>query len=138
MTEDNYEELLESAYKDIKPVQSKIDRFEIPKVEGHIEGTKTIITNFKQILDYLRRQEAHLLKYLLKGLAASGIVKGDRLIINRKIPSKNINEKIQQYVKDFVTCKECSKPDTEIIKQDRMSFVHCLACGAKHSVSSKI
>jgi len=137
MTND-YEKLLETAYKDIKPVESKIDRFEIPKVEGHIEGNKTIITNFKQITSYLRREEAHLLKYVLKALAAAGSIKGDRLILTRKISSKQINEKIEQYTKDFVICKECGKPDTEIMKQDRMSFVHCLACGAKHSISSKI
>ena len=135
---DDYEKLLETAYKDIKPVKSKIDRFEIPKVEGHIEGNKTIIDNFKQIASYLRRDESHLLKYILKALAAAGSIKGERLILTRKISSKQINEKIEQYTKDFVICDECKKPDTEIIRQDRMSFLHCLACGAKHSISSKI
>ena len=135
---DDYEKLLETAYKDIKPVESKIDRFEIPKVEGHIEGNKTIINNFKQIASYIRRDEDHLLKYILKALAAAGSIKGERLILTRKISSKQINEKIEQYIKDFVICDECRKPDTEIIRQDRMSFLHCLACGAKHSISSKI
>jgi len=135
---DDYEKLLETAYKDIKPVESKIDRFEIPNVEGHIEGTKTIITNFRQISEHMRRDQAHILKYLLRALAAKGSVKGDRLILARKIPSRLINEKVMQYAKDFVICKECGKPDTEIIKQDRLDFVHCLACGAKHSISSKI
>lgn len=130
----DYEKLLEDAYKDIKPVKSNIDRFEVPKIEGHIEGTKTILTNFKQIASYIRRDEAHIIKYLTKELAAKADVKGDRVILTRKIPSKQINEKIQQYVKDFVLCRECKKPDTEILKQDRMTFVHCLACGAKHSV----
>lgn len=135
---DDYEKLLETAHKEIKPVESKIDRFEIPKVEGHIEGTKTILTNFKQISDYLRRDSKHLQKFLLKELAAAGTIKGDRLVLTRKIPSKQINEKIQQYVNEFVLCKECKKPDTELTKQDRFSFLHCLACGARHSIRSKI
>jgi len=135
---DDYEKLLGEAYKDIKPVESKIDRFEIPKVEGHIEGTKTIITNFKQIATYIRRDENQFLKFLLKATASAGVLKGDRLILTRKIPSKLVNEKIESYVNEFVLCKECKKPDTELIKQDRMSFVHCLACGAKHSVRAKI
>jgi translation initiation factor 2 subunit 2 len=137
MTED-YEKLLQEAYKDIKPVESKIDRFEVPTIAGHIEGNKTILTNFKQIAAYIRRNEAHFLKYLLKALAAAGSIKGDRVILTRKISSKLINEKIQQYAQEFVLCKECGKPDTEILKQDRLSFVHCLACGAKHSISSKV
>ena len=51
----SYEQLLEKAYKEVKPVETG-SRFEIPKVKGH-EGTKTIITNFLQICDILRRDK---------------------------------------------------------------------------------
>ena len=135
---DEYEKLLTAAYKDIKPVESKIDRFEVPKIEGRLEGTKTILTNLNQIADYLRRDINHIIKYLSKQLATKANIKGQNVILTRKIPSKMINEKIELYVNNFVVCKECNKPDTEIIKQDRMDFIHCLACGAKHSISSKI
>jgi len=135
---DNYEKLLEGAYKNIKKVDSNGERFEIPKVEGRFEGKKTILTNFSQIVSHIRRKPEHFQKFLLKELAASGQVEGDRLILNIKVPRAKIDSKIQQYVKEFVLCKECGKPDTEIIKQDRMSFVHCMACGAKHSIRSKI
>jgi len=139
ITEQNmkYEELLEEAFKNIKPIESKIERFEVPSVEGHIEGNKTIITNFKQICNYIRRDPNHVLKFLLKGLATSGVMRGDRLILMRKVPSRTINEKIKSYVDEFVICKECKKPDTELIKQDNFVFIHCLACGAKRS-SAKI
>lgn len=132
---ESYEKMLEEAYKGIKPVESKIERFEVPKVEGHIEGNKTIITNFKQICSYMRRDCDHLLKFLLKSLAAHGTIKGDRLVLTRKISSKMLNDKILEYVTEFVICKECKKPDTELIKEDRLTFIHCLACGAKKSVS---
>lgn len=135
MADPNYEASLEEAYKSIKPVESKIDRFEIPKVEGHIEGTKTIITNFKQICSYIRREQEHLLKFLLKELATPGVIRGDRLLLTRKISSSLINEKIKLYVDNYVICKECKKPDTEIIKQDGFNFMHCLACGAKKSIA---
>lgn len=137
-TKEDYENLLNDAYTKIKPVESKTDRFEIPKAEGHIEGTKTIITNIKQICSYIRRDCAHLVKYLQKELASSGSMKGDRLVFTRKISSSAINEKIKQYADTFIICKECGKPDTEIIKQDRFSFLHCLACGAKKSIQAKI
>jgi translation initiation factor 2 subunit 2 len=133
--EENYEGLLNEAYKNIKPIQSNIDRFEIPKVEGHIEGTKTIITNFKQICSYLRREPNHVLKFLLKELASPGVLRGDRLILTRKISSSLINEKIKLYADTYVICKECKKPDTELMKEDRFNFIHCLACGAKKSIS---
>ena len=133
-----YEKLLEDAYKKVKQVDSSSDRFEIPKLEGHFEGKKTILTNFFQIASHLRREPEHFQKFMIKELAASGQKEGDRLVLNIKVPSNKINQKIEQYVKEFVLCKECNKPDTELIKEDRLHFIHCLACGAKHSVRGKI
>lgn len=132
---ENYDQLLEDAYTKIKPVESKIDRFEVPKVEGHIEGVKTIVTNFKQICSYIRRDCEHLLKFLLKELATPGSIKGDRLVLTRKITSGMINEKIQLYVDTYVICKECKKPDTELIKENNVNYMHCLACGAKKPIT---
>jgi len=42
---EDYEQLLGEAYEKIKPIESSSDRFEIPKIEGHLEGTKTLLTN---------------------------------------------------------------------------------------------
>jgi translation initiation factor 2 subunit 2 len=129
-----YEELLDSAYDQVKQVEHGGNRFEMAKIEGHFEGKKTILTNFFQICSYLRREPEHFQKFILKELAASGQREGDRLVLNMKVPSSRIIDKINQYTKEFVICKECGKPDTELIKQERIQFIHCLACGAKHSV----
>jgi len=135
-----YEELLEEAYSKVKKTEDTGERFEIPKVEGYFEGKKTIISNFTQIASHLRRDSEHFQKFLLKELAAAGQKEGDRLILNIKVPSTKINQKIEEYVNEFVLCKECKKPDTELTKEpsSRITFIKCLACGAKHSVRSKI
>ncbi len=130
--------MLDKLYKEIKPLEASSERFEIPKVKGHIEGTKTIISNFGQICATLRRNPEHLSKFLFKELATPGIIEGEKIIFNRKLGSKIINEKIEEYAKEFVICKECKKPDSEFIKEGRILFIHCLACGAKYPVRSKI
>ncbi len=135
---ESYEELLERAYKDVKVVEGNGERFEIPKIEGMFVGKKTALTNFFQIVSYLRRDKEHFLKFLTKELAAKATIDGDRVILNIKVPSKKINPKIEQYVNEFVLCKECKKPDTELIKEGKLTVIHCLACGAKHPVRSKI
>lgn len=135
---EEYEKLLDQAYKNLKPIEHSKERFEIPRIEGHLEGTKTILTNLPQIASVLRRNIDHLLKFLLKELATSGSFKQNRIVLMRKISSQKINEKIQDYAKEFVICKECGKPDTELTKDKGFLFVHCLACGAKHSVRAKI
>lgn len=134
-----YEKMLEEAYKKVKQVSHvKEDRFNLPKIKGYFEGRKTILTNFFQIVNYIRRNPEHFQKFILRELAASGQKDGERFILNIKVPSKKINQKIEEYVKEFVLCRECKKPDTELIKEDRLTFLHCLACGAKHSVRGKI
>ncbi len=128
-----YEQLLDSAYNEIKLVEC-CDRFEIKKVEGHIEGSKTIISNFLQIATCLRRQPEHFCKFLFKELATSGEIAGDRLILIRKVSSKIINEKIEKYANNYVLCSNCKKPDTELV-EDNGLFMRCLACGNKKQVA---
>lgn len=135
---ETYEKLLNQAYEKVKLVETSKDRFDIPKVSGQISGKTTIITNIKQIADYIRRDLPHLAKFLQRELATPGKIENDRLILNTKLNSGKVNEKIQQYAKEFVICTECRKPDTEIIIEKGIKFKHCLACGAKSPVKQKI
>ncbi|MDP2749658.1 MAG: translation initiation factor IF-2 subunit beta [Nanoarchaeota archaeon] len=135
----NYEDLLERGYKTLpESTVVESERFEIPKVRGHLEGNKTIITNFTQMASTFRRPVEHLLKFILKELAAPGDLKGNLLIIGSKIPASRINEKIIKYAEEYVICKECGKPDTKLVKEDEQLFKRCQACGAKQPVQSKI
>ncbi len=135
----DYKELLERARSKMPAVVFEKERFEIPKVVGHVEGNKTIIKNFLQIANELRRSHEHLLKYVLKELAAPGeIARSGLLIIGTKISASRINEKIKQYAYEFVLCQDCGKPDTEIKKEGSFYFMKCSACGSKRPVKSKI
>jgi len=64
-------------------------------------------------------------------------MEGDKLVLNRKLNSALINLKIADYANEFVICPECKKPDTELVKENRLTFLKCLACGAKKSVRGK-
>ncbi|MBS3065464.1 translation initiation factor IF-2 subunit beta [Candidatus Pacearchaeota archaeon] len=131
---ESYESLLREAYKKVKVVKTGGERFEIPKVEGQISGKNTIITNISQIAGYLRRHLDHLAKFLQKELAVPGKIEGERLILITKLNSQKVNDKIEQYAKEFVICPECKKPDTEIVAEKGVKFKKCLACGAKSPI----
>ena len=133
-----YEELLKKGFEKLPKKFEKIERFEMPKVAGLIEGNKTIITNFYQVADILHRAPEHLLKFLLRELATPGNLEKNRLILGRKISSAIINEKIEMYAKTFVLCPECKKPDTQLIRENKILMIKCAACGAKHPVRAKI
>ena len=134
---EDYEKLLTKAYKEVKPIESEGIRFELPKVKSSIEGNKTIFVNFMEVCNYLKRPKNHVEKYLEKALATPGKIVGDRLIFGGKISNTKIQDKVQEYVKEFIICKECGKYDTELVKEGDYYFVHCLVCGAKHAVSYK-
>ena len=135
---ESYEELLEQAKSKLPEVKATKERFEIPQVTGHIQGAKTVINNFQQICQTLRRPPEQLLKYLQRELATPAEIEGPRLVLGRKISSNIINNKIVQYCRDFVICRECHKPDTQIFKEDRIMFLKCTACGAKQPIKAKI
>ncbi len=134
----DYEQLLEKAQKSIPETARISERFEIPKVAGHIQGSKTIVTNFNAIASAFGRDPAHLLKYLQRELATPAIIDNQRLILGRKLNSELVNHKVQQYAEEFVLCKTCKKPDTKMEKENKVLVMKCQACGAKNPIKSRI
>ncbi len=131
----NYEEMLNEAYEEVEIDKEACQgRFEIMKVKGHHEGVRTMITNFGKVAVCLRRNPMHLLKFLGKELGIQGEIRGDQLILSRRLSSKDINAKIEKYARAYVICVKCGKPDTELDDSEGKLFVRCLACGNKHEV----
>lgn len=128
---ETYEKLLESAIEKMPKREHGKDRFQIPTVETEIQGNKTLIKNFADIATTLRRDSIHLAKYLFKELATPGNIQGSTLILQRKLTTSFIQEKIESYVKEFVYCKVCGEPDTKFVKEGRITIIQCDACGAR-------
>ena len=136
---EDYKKLLKEARKGLPEHVFQKERFEIPKVRGHIQGNRTVISNFLQIASTLVREPGDMLKFVLRELATPGeIKKSGSVIIGTKVPASRINEKIKQYTDSYVFCYECGKPDTKIEKEGNFSFLKCTACGARHVIKSKI
>ena len=136
---EEYKKLLEGVRKELPEHVFQKARFEIPKVKGHIQGSRTVISNFLQIASSLGREPENMLKFVLRELATPGeIKKSGSVIIGSKVPASRINEKIKQYADSYVFCYECGKPDTKTEKDGNFNFLKCTACGAKHVIKSKI
>jgi translation initiation factor 2 subunit 2 len=135
---DDYEALLDSAYERMPELVVQKERFEMPKVRGHLQGNKTILTNFMDVAKTFNRPPEHILKYVLKELATPGEIKKSFVIFGTKIPASRINEKLEQYAETYVVCKDCGKPDTKLSKEGDILFMKCMACGARHSIRTKI
>lgn len=127
--------MLKRARESLPESAKNRERFEIPKVKGHVQGNKTIVTNLSQISQLLGRDIQIVFKYILKELATPGNLEDQRAVFGRKLNSNMINEKITKFAENFVICPECGKPETKIEKDDSGSnFLRCMACGAKTPV----
>ena len=134
----DYHALLKQAKDALPEIEQSEERFQIPKVKGHIQGVKTVISNLNQIADTLGRPLKHVLKYLARELATTTEQVNLLVVFGSKISASKINEKIESYANEFVFCKECNKPDTKLNKEGDIYYFKCQACGARYTFTSKI
>lgn len=133
MTED-YDELLDRGLEQVPEFTAKKERFEIPEAEIDVSGNQTAVQNLKSIADELNRDPNHLMKYLLRELGTAGHREGTRGVFQGRFGKKSVQDRINRYMEEFVLCSECGKPDTKLVKEDRITLLKCEACGARSSV----
>ena len=131
MTDENYLDLLKRAKKDIPKHTG--ERFELPQA-NIVTGKQTVIKNFTEIAKTLRRDGRHIAKFFFKELAVPGVIKGNELHLQGRVARDLINQRINEYVKEFVICNQCKKPDTGLHKIEKVDVLKCEACGARRSV----
>jgi len=130
----DYEELLKRARSQIPEVTSKHERLELPKLAHSVIGMRTVIFNFRETAEALNRDSKHLLKFLTREMATAATMQESRVIFQGKFSRETFERLLQRYMEQFVTCPICKLPDTKIMKEKRLSFLVCEACGAKSSI----
>ena len=133
-TKMSYKEMLKRVYSQLPPEVFEQKRFEIPKPRSTIAGARTILYNFKEVCDTLNRDPHHLLKFLSKEMATAGTVNGARAIFQGKFRHESLERLVKRYAEEFVICPICKRPDTKILKEKRLYFLVCEACGARSSI----
>jgi translation initiation factor 2 subunit 2 len=134
----DYEEMLDLAYSMIPELASKHKRLEVPEPQSTIMGRRgpTVMFNFKEICETLNRDPRDILRFLSKEMATYGTMAGSRVIFKGVFSSETLKRLIDRYVGTFVVCPVCKSLDTRIVKEKRLQFRICDACGAKSSVKA--
>ena len=130
----NYDELLKRARAEVPEVTLKIERLEMPRLFVSMAGMRTTISNFKEVADTLDRDPQHILKFLTREMATAATYHDGRAIFQGKFPRDTFERLLTRYMESFVICPVCKRPDTKIVKEKRLSFIVCNACGARSSV----
>jgi translation initiation factor 2 subunit 2 len=130
----NYDELLKRACSQMPEVSLKRERLELPHLLITTIGMRTIISNFKEVADVLNRNPMHILKFLTREMATAATYHESRAIFQGKFRRDSFERLLQRYMESFVICPVCKRPDTKIVKEKRLSFLVCNACGARSSI----
>ncbi|KAL9103341.1 MAG: hypothetical protein Q9163_001607 [Psora crenata] len=128
---------LHSAHPDLVAGGSK--SYVIPPPQCLREGNKkTIFANIPDICKRMKRSDEHVMQFIFAELGTSGSVDGSRrLVIKGRFQQKQIEGVLRRYIVEYVTCKTCRSPDTELSKgENRLSFITCNSCGSRRSVTA--
>ncbi|QVM09386.1 hypothetical protein D8B26_004047 [Coccidioides posadasii str. Silveira] len=129
--------LIHSHHPDLLASGSK--SYKIPPPQCLREGNRrTIFANIADICKRMKRSEDHVTQFLFAELGTSGSVDGNRrLVIKGRFQQKQIENVLRRYIVEYVTCKTCRSPDTELNKgENRLYFVTCNSCGSRRSVTA--
>jgi len=137
MTDEEYLSLLDRAKNCLPETIESHERFSLPELDILQEGKITVIRNFIDITDKLRRDPQHVLQYLLRELGTPGSIESRRSVLKAKLSVSQISERVQEYTDTFVICSECGLPDTHMSKEGRTLVLECEACGARRPVNAK-
>ena len=113
--------------------------YKIPPPQCLREGNKkTIFANIPDICKRMKRSDEHVIQFLFAELGTTGSVDGSRrLVIKGRFQQKQIENVLRRYIVEYVTCKTCRSPDTELSKgENRLYFVTCNSCGSRRSVTA--
>ena len=115
-------------------VSAKQERLELPRIMIQTVGMRTTIANFKEIADSLNRDPQHILKFLTREMATAATFHDSRAIFQGKFQRDSFERLLQRYLESYVVCPVCKRPDTTIVKEKRLAFLVCNACGARSSI----
>lgn len=132
----NYEMLLDKAYKELPDVLKEHSRFEKPTVDSIIQGKITVVKNLGDLAKAVDRDTNMVSKYLIKEVGTSGTHDSQHLVMKGQFRQPQIQDRFDAFLDEFVLCSECKRPDTKILREDRINFLVCEACGARRSIGS--
>ena len=136
MSGPSYDQLLTRAKQALPQALSSGERFSVPAPDIVFEGKTSILRNFEDIVQAIRRDPNMVLTYLLRELGTAGTLDGRRVVFKSKVTPQQVEDRIKSYVEAYVLCQECGRPDTRLVKEDRIAMLECDACGARRPVKA--
>lgn len=126
------EELVDRLYDELNGIYKNSKKVILDRPDVKAQNKKTFISNFTEICCKLNRPTNDVKKYFETEMHVVTSINGQGgLVITGMFKEPQIMKIFTNYIKDYVKCKECNSCDTEIIKQDRITYNNCNKCKSK-------
>ena len=134
-------ELLDNAYDVLNKNKKTKKVFIRPEIVNH--NRKSYITNYINLCESLGRDVEHFRKFINTEMSTdTSIIKennlnngdGTGLKFNGMFRTNQIMDAITNYIRQYVLCELCKSGYTELIKNDRLTFISCNSCKSNKSI----
>ncbi|ARF09704.1 translation initiation factor 2 subunit beta [Indivirus ILV1] len=96
---------------------------------------KTFILNFTSICSKINRPTLDVKQYFEREMSTSISINAQgSLVITGTFKEINILKVFSSYIENFVKCTECGSCETEIIKENRITYNNCKKCKSKKAL----
>lgn len=126
----SYDDMLERAINSLPDELRRSEEWSLPSVEIFHEGGRTTITNWKNIVSVLNRDEKIVLRFLEHRLGTVGWIQKGRAVLQGIYKKSRINKLMEFFVREYVICDVCGRPHTKLVKEKGQWIKKCEACGA--------
>ena len=128
----DYDRLLDRLYSKLPPKRS-MRAYDLPVLQIEYVDTHTLVRNFAEACDRLRREPRIVMRFILRELAMPGAVdERGQLVIYRKVAPHTLQQLFTRFIESYVKCPTCGSYDTELHRRKgKIWIIKCLACGAE-------
>jgi|LauGreDrversion4_2_1035121.scaffolds.fasta_scaffold42693_3 translation initiation factor 2 subunit 2 len=131
----SYEVMLERLYKMMNKEEDtgKI-KISMPIIE-RLGSKRVIWTNFQDCAKALNREPDHIMRFFFNYLTTTGNLDGEgKFIFKNVFKAQQIKTTLDDYIKNYVSCKSCKKGNTVFSKERGLTFLNCKNCHASSTV----
>lgn len=130
--------LIDRAYNELDKLNDKSNETKLilsrPKVSNM--NKRSYVINFREICSKLKRNKDSVKNFFDNELSIKSSVDiNGSLVIQGFFKERDIISILQNYVKKYVLCSECSSPNTQFEKNNRILFLYCLKCKSLKAIN---
>lgn len=137
MTEYDYKIYIDRLYDKLQIYNDGASKkLSLPKPVVTAANKKTHVSNFRLLCTKLNRDELDVSKYIEQELSTQSSIDGSGgLKLNGIFRLLGIQKILTNYIDSYIHCKECSGYVTDILKENRITYIKCKICLSKKAIN---